>query len=74
MMDYKQKLGDLLTITAKQNASDIHIIAGRHPTLRIDGALVPLTNESILTPQDTIGLATALLGDAKMKVGLILYF
>ncbi len=67
MMDYKQKLGDLLTITAKQNASDIHIIAGRYPTLRIDGALVPLTNESILTPQDTVGLGNALLGDVRMK-------
>jgi twitching motility protein PilT len=63
MMDYKQKLNDLLLTCAKQEASDLHIAVGRHPTLRIDGALVPLTKESILTPQDAEGLVTSILTD-----------
>ncbi len=61
MIDYKQKLNDLLLMCAKQDASDLHIAVGRHPTLRIDGALVPLTKESILTPQDAEGLVGAIL-------------
>ncbi len=65
MTDYKQKLNDLLLMCAKQDASDLHIAVGRHPTLRIDGALVPLTKESILTPQDTEGLVTAILTETQ---------
>ena len=65
MTDYKQKLNDLLLMCAKQDASDLHIAVGRHPTLRIDGALVPLTKESIFTPQDAEGIVLALLTDSQ---------
>lgn len=63
MVDYKQKLNELLLTCAKQDASDLHIAVGRHPTLRVDGALVALTQESILTPQDAEGLVLSLLTD-----------
>ena len=49
--DYKQKLDELLLTTAKQNASDLHISVGRRPTLRLDGVLVPLQKEEIITPE-----------------------
>ena len=60
-MDYKQKLNDLLLTTARQNASDLHIAVGRKPTLRIDGVLIGLQQEDILTPEDTQGLVLAML-------------
>ncbi|KKS25047.1 MAG: hypothetical protein UU85_C0008G0001, partial [Candidatus Wolfebacteria bacterium GW2011_GWA2_42_10] len=60
-MDYKQKLNDLLLTTAQQNASDLHLAVGRRPTLRIDGALVPLQKEAILTPEAAKELVFALL-------------
>lgn len=56
MEDYKQKLNDLLTMCAKQNASDLHIAVGRRPTLRIDGILVPLQKEPIMTPESAEGI------------------
>ncbi|MBI2035137.1 MAG: PilT/PilU family type 4a pilus ATPase [Candidatus Liptonbacteria bacterium] len=61
MTDHKQKLNDLLFMTAKQNASDLHIAVGRRPTLRIDGILIPLQQEAVLTPDATEGLVLALL-------------
>jgi twitching motility protein PilT len=61
MSDYKSKLQELLLLCARQNASDLHIAVGRYPTLRIDGALVPLASERILTPQDSQGLVMELL-------------
>jgi len=67
MSDYEKKLQELLLVCARQNASDLHIAVGRYPTLRIDGSLVPLTNESILTPQDTQGLIMALLTPAQQQ-------
>lgn len=60
-MDYTEKLRDLLVMTAKQNASDLHIAVGRKPTLRIDGVLVSLQKEPALTPEATEGLVYALL-------------
>ena len=59
--DYKQKLDDLLLAAAKQNASDIHLAVGRRPTLRIDGILVSMQKESVLTPDLMDGLINALL-------------
>ena len=61
MDDYKQKLSDLLTETARQNASDLHIAVGRKPTLRIDGVLVPLEKEPITTPESAEGIISELM-------------
>ena len=60
-MDYKQKLDDLLLATARQNASDLHLAAGRHPTLRIDGVLIPLQKELLVTSEVSEGLMFAML-------------
>lgn len=46
----QQLFEDLLSALVKQNASDLHISVGRHPTLRIDGAMVPMLQEDIITP------------------------
>ncbi len=61
MDDYSEKLKDLLITCAKQNASDLHLGVGRRPTLRIDGTLVPLQKEPVLTPEMAEGLILALL-------------
>ncbi|MGC9968159.1 MAG: PilT/PilU family type 4a pilus ATPase [Minisyncoccia bacterium] len=67
--DYKAKLNDLLTTCARQNASDLHIAVGRRPTLRIDGALVPLQKEPILTPDIAEGIIGELItGPQKQKL------
>lgn len=60
-MEFKYKLNDLLVLTAKQGASDLHLAVGRRPTLRIDGVLIQLQHEAILTPEDTQGLVLELL-------------
>src|SRR3989344_6799972 len=61
MDDYKQKLSDLLLTTARQNASDLHIGVGRRPTLRIDGTLVPLQKEPLVTPEIAEALISELM-------------
>src|SRR3989344_2775628 len=58
---YEQKLKDLLLLAARQNASDLHLAVGRRPTLRIDGNLIPVQQEQILTPEATAGLSMTLL-------------
>ncbi len=66
-MDYKAKLGELLTATARENASDLHLGVGRKPTLRIDGVLVPLEKEAILTPEAMEGLVAVLLNEEQTQ-------
>jgi len=65
--NYTQKLEQLLEEITKENASDLHISAGRPPTLRIDGRLVPLIKYGVLSPQDTKELSFALLTDAQKE-------
>jgi len=67
MKDYQSELYTLLDAVTKQNASDLHISVGRHPTLRIDGELIPLVKQPIITPQSAEGLAYALLTDEQKE-------
>ncbi len=60
-MDYQKKMAELMVLAAQQGASDLHLGVGKHPTVRIDGNLVPISNEAILTPEMTAGLIGALL-------------
>ena len=41
---------ELLQLTIDRNASDLHIVAGIPPTLRVDGQLTPVPNEAVSTP------------------------
>lgn len=70
MADYKTKLNELLLITAQQNASDLHLAVGRYPTIRIDGTLIPLQKENILTKEMSEGLIMELLTPEQKEVFL----
>lgn len=65
--NYQAELYEFLEVVGKQNASDFHISVGRHPTLRIDGELIPLVKQSILTPEHAQGLVLALLTDEQKE-------
>jgi twitching motility protein PilT len=60
-IDYQNKLAELMILAAQQGASDLHLSVGKHPTVRIDGNLIPISNEPILTPEMTAGLISVLL-------------
>ncbi|MEX0869866.1 MAG: type IV pilus twitching motility protein PilT [Candidatus Spechtbacterales bacterium] len=63
MNNYEQKLFELLETVARQNASDLHLSAGRAPTLRIDGSLIPNNKSDVLTPEDTEKFAEVILNE-----------
>ena len=62
-INYQKKLAELMILAAQQGASDLHISVGKHPTVRIDGNLIPVSNEPILTPEYAAGLIGALLNN-----------
>lgn len=63
----KQEMDRLLTITAEEGASDLHLSVGRYPTVRIDGRLIPLEDKKMLSAKDTESLITSILDEKKIK-------
>lgn len=59
--NYKDLLKEILDITLKEQASDLHMSPDHPPILRISGRLIPLLKQKILSPKDTLGLAEALM-------------
>ena len=58
--NYQIDLKELLEISIKEQASDLHICVGHFPTLRIAGRLIPLLKKKKIAPEDGHGLAQAL--------------
>ena len=61
MNNYKKQLEEFLSLTVKEQASDLHLSVGHPPVLRIAARLVPLLKKSKLSSTDTRGLAEALM-------------
>lgn len=57
----------LLQLTIEKNASDLHLIVGSPPTLRVDGVLYPVPNESILIPDTMLELLKGALNAEQLE-------
>ncbi len=55
--EYQEQFNELLTLTIKGRASDLHISVGHPPILRIDGKLVPLVKRNKISDQDSQNFA-----------------
>ena len=54
-------ISELLDLTIKNKASDLHLLAGIPPAIRVDGNLLPLSNYKALTKEDVEEMAFSLL-------------
>src|SRR5207244_13593822 len=48
-------------------SSDLHIVAGERPKLRVDGDIVDSSVEHVLTPKDTLSIAYSVLTENQKK-------
>ena len=60
-------LRTLLDEMVAMNASDLHICAGEHPKLRIDGDMTNASTGGVLTTKDTMQLAYSVLTENQKK-------
>jgi twitching motility protein PilT len=60
-MDYQKLLEELITITLKENASDLHLAEGRVPVIRVANQLIAIVKQSVLGAGDIDGLLGVLL-------------
>lgn len=65
--NHRKQLEELLDLTVKEQASDLHISVGHPPILRITGRLVPLLKKKTLSPKDTEGLVKELLTEEQYR-------
>ncbi|NLM09185.1 MAG: type IV pilus twitching motility protein PilT [Clostridiaceae bacterium] len=64
--DYKNKIDALLTLIVEKNASDLHLIAGFQPAMRINGEIRPIDYPT-LTPKDVECLIASVLTEAQLQ-------
>src|SRR3979409_2772015 len=57
----------LLEEMVSRNASDLHIVAGERPKLRVDGDITNASADSQLTPKDTLQIAYSVLTEQQKK-------
>lgn len=57
----------LLQLTVDRNASDLHLVVGVPPNLRVDGELAPVPNEPILTPEIIQGYLKEILTSEQLE-------
>ena len=65
--DYQAQLKELLQLTVKEQASDLHFSVGHSPSLRISGRLVPLLKKKKLASNDAKGLSEALMTGQQLE-------
>ncbi len=65
--NYQAQLKELLKLTVKEQASDLHISVGHPPVLRIAGRLVPLLKKKKFSSKDSQELAQALMTEDQLQ-------
>ncbi len=60
-------LRSLLEEMIEKDASDLHIVAGERPKLRVDGDIVDSSVDAVLTPKDTLSIAYSVLTESQKK-------
>jgi twitching motility protein PilT len=60
-------LRSLLEEMVSRNASDLHVVAGERPKLRVDGDITNSSVEQMLTPKDTLQIAYSVLTEQQKK-------
>jgi len=65
-MDYKKELEELISITIRENGSDLHLGVGKVPAIRVSGQLIFLLKHSVLTEKDVLGILSEILNKTKL--------
>ncbi len=66
-MNYKKQIEDLIVLMVKEGASDLHVVAGEKPSLRISGELVLLVKYEEISKEESLLLIKELLTEVQFK-------
>src|SRR5437899_10411973 len=60
-------IDDLLRIAMERKASDLHLKVGNYPYLRVDGELVPLTDQPRISAEDMLNMAFSMMSNRQKQ-------
>ena len=60
-------IDDLLRIAVDRKASDLHLKVGNYPYVRVDGALLPLTEFPRITPEEMLNMAFSMMSNRQKQ-------
>src|SRR5262252_10162796 len=60
-------IDDLLRIAIERKASDLHLKVGNYPHIRIDGDLVPLTDQTRITAEEMLNMAFSIMSNRQKQ-------
>ena len=66
-MEYKKELEELILAVIHQSGSDLHLGAGRVPSIRVSGELIFLVKRPIITQEDMLSILNEVLDKTKVK-------
>src|SRR5512138_459796 len=61
------QIDDLLRTAMDRKASDLHLKVGNFPHIRVDGELVPLTDQPRVTPEDMLNMAFSMMSNRQKQ-------
>lgn len=67
MKDHKKILHNLMLIIRRENGSDLHLSPNRKPVMRVDGELISIETEDVLTKQDTFQILKEIVSEEKLS-------
>jgi len=62
------ELSQLLQLTIEKKASDLHVVPGYYPTVRVSGELFQLTSLTIITPDDSEKILSSFLNQEQKDI------
>lgn len=66
-MDYKTFIHELIENLVNEDGSDLHLGVGRKPAIRINGQLVSLVNQKVISEEEMLSILEALIGKDRLK-------
>jgi twitching motility protein PilT len=61
------QIDDLLRTAMERKASDLHLKVGNYPHIRIDGELVPLSDQTRVTAEDMLNMAFSMMSNRQKQ-------
>jgi twitching motility protein PilT len=63
-------VNSLLQTAVDENASDLHLVVGYAPAIRVDGALRPVAGQPVITPENISDLIYSIMSDEQKDIFL----
>ena len=60
-------IDDLLRIAMERKSSDLHLKVGNYPHVRVDGELVPLTDQPRISAEDMLNMAFSMMSNRQKQ-------